>query len=120
MRKLQTQDVFKTARIIKTANIREDVQQAFKDGLKVQDAEEKEKEKAMSEIGINVFMQILEACGDPKLEEQVYDLLGGVFESSPEDVKQLSLDVLIENVKKIMEQNDIVNFLRTAARLKLN
>lgn len=118
MRKLQTQDVFKMARIIKTANIRDSVQQAIKDGLKAQDAEDKEKESAMYEIGINVFMQLLDACSDPKLEDQVYDFLGGIFESSPEDVKKLSLDGMIENVKKVIEQNNIKNFFKTAARLE--
>lgn len=121
MRKLQTQDVFKMARIIKVADLKEKISQLFAEGKKVsKDATEEEKKEAQEAIGIEMFMSVLDACANEKLEKQVYDLLGGIFEMEPDKVKELSLDTMIDKIKQLVNENNMSVFFKAAGRLTVN
>lgn len=117
MRKLQTQDVFKLARIIKQANMKDHITKFTQKGKTNANSSKEEKEKAAEEIGVDVFLAIVEACGDSKIEELLYDLIGGVAEKKPDEIKEQSLETTIEQVKQIIKENNITTFFSTASRL---
>ena len=109
MRKINTEDVFKMARIIKNTSITGNIKKAFSEGKKEgADAEQ---------IGIDVFMDIVCSCADESIEKKFYDLIGGITEKKPEDIKQQSLETTIDDIKRICEENNIINFFKSAARL---
>lgn len=109
MRKINTEDVFKAARLLKNGNIMQNIRDAYAAG-KVEGAD-------AEEVGLNAIMDILCSCSESKVETQFYDLLAGICEKKPDEIKTQSFETTIGDIKKICEENDIVNFLNAASRL---
>lgn len=147
MRKLNLKDVIKTARIIKKANLREEIRQTMKnysdsvkDGIKdfipvkTGDSEEDMKRYqndletysaklaiAKSEAsfagGIDAVMILIDAAANETVEDAVYDLLAGITEKSKEEISNQSLDALIDDIEKIAKENDFANFMKRVNQL---
>ncbi|MBD5529691.1 MAG: hypothetical protein HDR02_15010 [Lachnospiraceae bacterium] len=109
MRKINTADVFKTARLVKNANLVESIKKAYMEG--------KKKGADTEKVGIDVIMDILYTCCDAGIEKDFYELLAGISEKKAEEIANQSLETTIADIKKICEENDIVNFLGSAFRL---
>lgn len=109
MRRINTGDVFKVARLMKIGGIMGAVKTAYMAG--------KEKDADAEKIGINVVMDAISACTDPEIENQFYDLLSGICEKKPEDVRNQPLETTVADLKRICEENDVANFLKSASRL---
>lgn len=109
MRKINTGDVFKMARLLRNGNIEETIRKSYMEGRK---------EGADSEvIGMNATVDILCSCTDPQIENQFYELMSGICEKKPEDVMNQSLESLMEDLKRICQENNVLNFLRSALKL---
>ena len=147
MRKLNLKDVIKTARIIKKANLREEIRQTMKnysdsvkDGIKdfipvkTGDSEEDMKRYqndletysaklaiAKSEAsfagGIDAVMILIDAAANETVEDAVYDLLAGITEKSKEEISNQSLDALMDDIEKIAKENDFANFMKRVNQL---
>lgn len=109
MRKINTADVFKMARLMKHANLIEGIKRAYTAGKK--DGANAE------EVGMNAIMDIIGSCCDAGTEKEFYELLAGISEKTAEDVMNQSLDATVADVKKICEENNVANFLKSASRL---
>lgn len=109
MRKITLEDTFKMARLIKEGNLTQHIKAAYMAG--------KQDGANVEEIGMNAIMDILLSCSTGKVEVQVYDLLAGICEKKPEDVKKQSLETTVSDIKKICEENNIINFFKSASRL---
>ena len=106
MRKIILSDVPKLARIIKSTNTKDAILNAYEEGRK---------EGADAEvIAANVFFTVFENCGDEKTEKQVYELLAGIMEKTPDEVQNLTLDKLIEDIQVIATENNLVSFFKSA------
>lgn len=112
MRMINTGDVFKMARLLKNGNVMQHIKNAYAAG--------REEGADPQRIGMDLIMDILCACAESKTEEQVYDLLGGICEKKPDEIRNQSLEATVEDIKKICEGNNIANFLRSASRLSAN
>lgn len=135
MRKIQTQDVFKLARIMKQTKLKEILSDYVKKGgelgktLSQKQTENKQEEKVKQEsdevtidnvkesFGIEVAFSIMEACAETKTENLLYDLIAGIAEKKANDIKTQSLETTIEQIKQIMNENNIIAFFNTASRL---
>ena len=147
MRKLNLKDVIKTARIIKKANLREEIRQTMKNysdsvkegikdfiPVKTGDSEEDMKRYqndletysaklaiAKSEAsfagGIDAVMILIDAAANETVEDAVYDLLAGITEKSKEEISNQSLDALMDDIEKIAKENDFANFMRRVNQL---
>ena len=111
MRKINTADVFKMARLMKSAELTESIKRAYAAGKENANTEE---------VGMNAIMDILGACCSSETEEMFYKLLAGISEKTEADVREQSIETTIADIKKICEENNIVNFLRSASRLNLS
>lgn len=109
MRKINTEDVFKMARLMKNGNILQAVKNAYLEGRK-EDAD-------AQQIGIGTVMDIVCSCTDARVESQFYELLGGICEKKPEAIKTQSLEATVEDIRKIFQENNILNFLDSASSL---
>lgn len=107
MRKISTEDVFKMARLMKNGNVLQNIKDAFEKGRK--------KGADTEKIGMEAFLDILCSCSEEKIENQLYELLAGICEKTPENIKNQSLEVTIEDIQKICRENNIVNFLKSAS-----
>ena len=109
MRKINTQDVFKLARIIKGAGIKEVVSDMFAKGIQISrenelpdGATEEEISQAQQqmarkqeEFGVNAVFTILENCCSVDLEKKVYDLLAGITEKTPDAVMNQTFETTV-------------------------
>lgn len=115
MRKIQTQDVFKFARIVKRTNAKAEIAKIFE---KKPDKEDKEDKDDISEkVGIQIILTLLEVCSDEETEEKIYDLIGGIAERSTEEMRSQSLEVTIGQIKQIFTENNMKAFFDAAGKL---
>lgn len=108
MRKLQFQDAFKMANIIKRANLKESLTSAYKSG--------KKEEASTEEIGVEVFFSILEAAGTEGIDEQIYELLGDITEKGADKVKTESIEAILEDFSNIAKENNLEAFFKLVQR----
>ena len=109
MRKINTGDVFKLARLLKKGNVTQIVKRAYEEGRK----KDADKEK----IGMDVILEILCNCTDNEMERLIYGLISGICEKKPEDIESQSLETTIEDIKKIVRENNVINFWKAASGL---
>ncbi len=109
MRKLNTGDVFKMARLLKSANIVGSVKNAFEKG--------KEEGADTMNVGIDFVCEVLCACSEERTETQLYDLLSGVCEKKPEEIRSQSIETTVQDIQRIVEENNVLNFFKSASRL---
>lgn len=106
MRKLNTSDVFKVARIIKSANLKEKVIDIYKN----------KGDKNVESIGLDIIFSIIEGCSEKNIECEFYNFLGGVAGLKTEEVANLELNKLIEILTQIAKENDLGYFFKLATR----
>lgn len=129
MRKLITSDVFKAARIIKEAKVKDAISEIFEStkgvniSINENDSEEEKKVK-LKEIankqetaGFEAIMTIFEACSTEKLEGMLYELLAGICEKNADDIANQSLETTVEEIKTIARENNLANFFKSASQL---
>lgn len=117
MRKIITTDVFKMARIMKEAKIKDAITQLFKEKKRVSAGDDAALEEVQEEAGFEAIMTVFEACSEEKTEGMLYEFLGGITEKGAENVANQSLDTTIEDVKIIVAENNIFNFFKQAGQL---
>lgn len=102
MRKLQTSDVFNAMRLIKKANLKEEIKpilrRAGEGNLNVED------------VGIEGILGFIEILTEKKSEQAIYEVLAGPFEMSPQEIETMTLDLLMENLQQLAKENDLKSF----------
>lgn len=114
MRKIETHDVFKMARIIKKAEIKGKIEEIIRETNRT---DEQDKGSVKEKIGVKIMFCIIETCSDEKLEEMLYDLIGGITEKDANAIKTMSIEGLMDVFKEIAEANNLTNFFNIAGRL---
>lgn len=109
MRKINTADTFKMARLMKSAGLVESIKKAYAAG--------KEEGANTEEVGMNAILEIIGSCCDTGTEKNFYDLLAGISEKTAEEIMNQSLETTVTDIKRICEENNIVNFLRSASSM---
>ncbi len=117
MRKINTEDVFRAARLLKALDIRDELRRFASAGAELKDAPGAGKEEAIQELGMDVLLTVLTAASDAGIEAGVYALLAGITEKTPEMIKCQSLDVTVSDIRQIAAANDIAVFFKRAGRL---
>lgn len=100
MRKLQTHDVFVAAKLIKTIGIRNEVKAM---ALKVSNGQKLKVE----EVGVEFFLNVIENASSEEAENGLYDLLGGILEISPADIRTMDPLELLKTLKELAEFIDV-------------
>lgn len=113
MRKINTQDVFKLARVMKKGKMSQSIAEAI-EGIDVSEGEITEK------AGIRIFLALFESAGDAEIESMIYELIGGIAEVEPKTIAQQDFEKTIEMFKEISENNNLIYFFKQAGRLAQN
>lgn len=104
MRKLQSSDLFAAMRLVKKANIKEELKPILKlaseGGISVND------------IGIEGILSFIEIMAEKKSEQAIYEVLSGPFEMGPKEIEKMDLLVLADNLKTLTEENDLQTFFK--------
>ena len=102
MRKLQTKDAFNAMRLIKKANIREDIKPVLKmaatGNLKVE------------EIGLEGMLVLIESMTSEQAEKAIYEFLSGPFELEPEKIQEMDMKMLTEKIKEMGKDEGLKDF----------
>lgn len=110
MRKLNTQDAFKMARLLKYSGIKDLIVDSYKKG---------KDEVNPQELGIEVIFTMIDGFGDAKVELEFYDLLGGITEKGADVIINQDLATTIEDIKAIWSENDMASFFNSVSVLGL-
>lgn len=106
MKKLTGKHVFAMAKIIKAANLKEELGEIIA---------KSQGEQNIEKIGIEGMMAVITACGNDQVEQRVYELLDDVFEAKTAD---MSLEAIALNFKQLAQENNLMSFFKSAGLLK--
>lgn len=111
MRKINTSDVFKLARILKKGNVETSIAKA------IGDVDVKNGSEITEKVGIKVMLALFECCGEPEVESLVYDLFSGIAEIEPNTIATQTFEKTLEMFKEISNENNLANFFKQASQL---
>ena len=114
MRKLTLPDTFALARILKAADIKNELIKFSKEILA---RKNKKQTLDAEEIGLEFITTIISAVADEKVEEKIYSFLASICEMDVESIKKLSLAQIKEIIKEIIAENDLKAFFQSASAL---
>ena len=104
MRNLQNPDVFAIGRILKKANIKEEIK---KISFNTDDVES---------IGFELIFTVFTNCSSKEVEEEIYELLASLFEMDKEDVKKLNPMETFEMLKEVDDWEKWKSFFSLGAK----
>ena len=108
MRKLETADVFAACRLMKKLGLKDKFRSI---------AEEANTAKDVFDKGYDLMWDLFDTATEQNSEADIYAFLAGPLEMTPEEVKHLHLDKLLESLQQMAVENNLVGFFKSAARL---
>lgn len=102
MRKLNTTDVFAALRVIRAANLREELKPLLKRAA--------DGSANIEDVGIDGIMSALEMLAEKKAERAIYEVLSGPLEISPDEVGALDILEFAQKIEQIAKENDLKSF----------
>lgn len=106
MRKLKTSDIPALCRCLKRMGVKEQIKEI---------AQEADQVKDVWNRGFDLLWNLFDVATEQTGENSIYEFLAGPFEMTPEEVSDLDLDVLMENLKQLVRENNLVTFFKFAA-----
>ena len=106
MRKLKTSDIPVLCRCVKKLGLKDTVKQIALDSNSLRDAWDK---------GFDLIWNLFDVATEQAGEMCIYEFLAGPFEMTPEEVRDLDMDILLENIQHIVRENNLVAFFKFAA-----
>lgn len=115
MRKLSIKDAFTLARIIKRADIKEEIAD-FANRIAVK-KNSKDETVNTEAVGLEFVITLLTSLATT--EQEFYSLLADIRgDITADDVSKLSIPEVLDNVKTIIRENDIKSFFTSLSALK--
>lgn len=117
MRKLNIKDAFTLARIIKKADIKEEIAD-FANCIAVK-KNSKDETVNTEAVGLEFVITLLTSLSNKETEQEFYSLLADIRgDITADDVSKLSIPEVLDNVKAIIRENDVKSFFTSALVLK--
>ena len=114
MRKLGLADAFSMARIIKAAEVKDEII-AF--ASEVQARTKSGEAVNVESIGFEFMLTLISAAANEKVEKEIYKLYASLKGCKPDDVKMLGLSEIRADIAELIKKNDLKNFFHLASRL---
>lgn len=117
MRKLSIKDAFTLARIIKSANIKEEIAD-FANRIAVKN-NSKDETVNTEAVGLEFVITLLTSLSNKETEQEFYSMLADIRgDITADEVSKLSIPEVLDNVKTIIRENDIKSFFPSLSALK--
>lgn len=117
MRKLNIKDAFTLARIIKKADIKEEIAD-FANRIAVKN-NSKDETVNTEAVGLEFVITLLTSLSNKEIEQGFYSLLADIRgDITADEVSTLSIPEVFDNVKAIIRENDVKSFFTSALALK--
>lgn len=114
MRKLGLKDAFALSRIIKSADIKNEL---IKFVSNVNSNKKDGKTLDVEEVGIEFLLVLLEAVSDTKIEQEFYKLYGDIKGISEIEASEIDFETFAKDIRQIIKDNDLTSFFRSASIL---
>ena len=108
MRKLKTSDIPAFCRCLKKLGFKDKIQTVAKDSDSLKDVWDK---------GFELIWGIFDLATETEGENALYEFLAGPFEMQPREVADLDFAILFDNLKQLAEENNLIGFFKSAAKL---
>ena len=102
MRNLNTADLFKAVRVIKTSGLREELKPLLD---KAADGK-----ADVKNVGIDAIMTVVGTLAENGVERAMYEWLSGPFEMDPEEVAQLDVIDLCDKIEWLWKDGNLQSF----------
>ena len=106
MRKLKTSDIPVFCRCVKKLGIKDTIQTIAKESDSMRDIWDK---------GFDLIWNLFDTATEAAGENCIYEFLAGPFEMTAEEVRDLDMDILLENIQQMVRENNLVAFFKFAA-----
>lgn len=106
MRKLKTADIPVLCRCVKRIGVKDHIRALAEASDSVQD---------LWNFGFDFVWDLFDIATEKNGEEAIYEFLAGPFEMTPEQVRDLDLDVMVANVQQLVTENNLASFFKFAA-----
>lgn len=117
MRKLNIKDAFSLARIIKKADIKEEIAD-FTNRIAVK-KNSKDETVNTEAVGLEFVVTLLSSLSSKEIEQEFYSMLADIRDDiTADEVSKLSIPEVLDNVKTIIRENDIKSFFTSLSALK--
>lgn len=107
MRKLKTSDVPALCRCLKKMGIKDRIYQIAQQANNAQDIWDR---------GFDVVWSLFDAATESEGEGALYEFLAGPFEMTADEVRDLDLELLLENLQQLAAENNLAAFFKFAAK----
>lgn len=117
MRKLNIKDAFTLARIIKKADIKEEIA-GFANRIVVKN-NSKDETVNTEAVGLEFVVTLLSSLSSKEIEQEIYALFADIRgDITADEVSKLSIPEVLDIVKTIIRENDIKSFFTSLSALK--
>lgn len=117
MRKLSIKDAFTLARIIKKADLKEEIAD-FANRIAVKN-NSKDETVNTEAVGLEFVITLITSLSNKETEQEFYSLLADIRgDITADEVSKLSIPEVLDNVKTIVRENDIKSFFTSLSALK--
>lgn len=106
MRKLRTSDIPVLCRCVKRLGMKEKIRAMAEAADSVND---------LWDFGFDFVWDLFDIATEQNGEDAIYEFLAGPFEMTPEQVRDLDLDVMVANVQQLVAENNLAGFFKFAA-----
>lgn len=110
MRKINTGDAFKTARLIKHSGLKDIFLELF-----TSNAYEVGNEAEKKKLGVEFLFTVLDALSEAKVEKTFYELIEGITEK--QNIEEQPIEETMKDLQTIWEENDMKSFFTSVLRL---
>lgn len=107
MRKLKTSDIPAFCRCLKKLGIKDKIKDIAKEADSVKDAWTR---------GFDLVWDIFDLATEADGEKALYAFLARPFEMTPEAVEDLDIEILMNNIKQLATENNLLSFFKFAAK----
>ena len=108
MRKLKTADIPVLCRCVKRLGMKDKIREIAQAADNIQD---------VWSFGFDFIWELFDIATEKEGEEAIYEFLAGPFEMTPEEVRDLDLDVMMANIQQMVQENNLISFFKSAAAL---
>ena len=106
MRKLKTCDIPILCRCAKRLGLKEQIQSIAQESDNIQDVWSR---------GFDFIWNLFDIATEKAGEGCIYEFLAGPFEMTPEEVRDLDMDILLANLQQLVRENNLGAFFKFAA-----
>ena len=107
MRKLKTSDIPVLCRCVKKLGLKDQLKTVAQQANTVRD---------VWAFGFDFVWDLFDIATEEAGENCLYEFLAGPFEMTPAEVRDLDMDILLENIQHMVQNNNLMAFFKFAAR----